>query len=183
MTGKRHDPLGAYNFLVTLLDTSSELMTAVKQISTLATGGFSECSGLESSLEVEEYQEGGNNSAILKFPTRATTVPIQLKRGIGRNDDLWRWHNSFVMGRGQRRDGLIALQNDNREPVKIWAFHRGIPTRYRGPTLNAAQSAVAIEEVEITHEGLALLSTSSSDLGGIIGAVQAGVSAVAGLFD
>lgn len=183
MTGQRQDPLGAYNFLVTLLDASSELMTAVKQIDRLAAGGFSECSGLESSLDIEEYQEGGNNSTVLKFPTRANTVPIQLKRGIGRNDDLWRWHNDFVMGHGQRRDGLIALQNEAREPIKIWAFHRGLPTRYRGPSLNAAQSAVAIEEVEITHEGLALVSTSSNDLGSIIGAVQAGISAVGSLFD
>lgn len=182
-TGSRNDPYGAFNFVVTILDASSELIAAMREIDKVAAGGFSECSGLESSIEVEEYKEGGNNGTVLKFPTRASTTPIQLKRGVGVDDQLWAWHNSFVMGRGQRRDGLIVLQNDDGQPVKVWAFHRGLPTRYRGPSFNATQSAAAIEELEITHEGLALISTSTSDLASVIGAVSAGVSAVAGLFD
>jgi phage tail-like protein len=61
-----------------------------------------------------------------------------------------------VKGEGKRKDGLIVLMNDAREPVKVWKFIKGVPMKWNGPTLNAAQSAVAIEALEISHEGLLL---------------------------
>lgn len=154
----RRDPLGAYNFIVTFVDSSSQLSVTLRSIGSSAAGGFSECSGLEMTLEVEELKEGGNNGTVLKFPTRTSYSPIRLKRGITYNQSLWDWYFSFVQGVGQRRDGLIVLQNDDREPVKIWQFRHGLPTKYTGPTLNASQSQVAVEELEITHEGLELVS-------------------------
>lgn len=175
--GRREDPYAAYNFLVVLLDSGSEILKAVKRIDRLATAGFSECSGLESTIDIEEYREGGNNGTVLKFPTRATTSPIQLKRGVSERADLWIWHNGFMLGRGQRRDGLIVLQNESRDPVKFWAFYRGILSKYRGPTLAANQNQVAIEEVEIVHEGLALVSPATS-LSSVIGGVQSAVSQI-----
>jgi phage tail-like protein len=178
----RRDPYLAYNFLITLLDASAELASAIKQIERMKSGGFSECSGLESSLDIEEYKEGGNNGAALKFVTRGKTTPIVLKRGVTANDDLWAWHNAFVLGRGKRRDGLIVLQNEQRQPVKVWAFHRGIPTKYSGPTLNATDSLVALEQLEITHEGLALISPVQS-LSSIVGAVASAAGAIGSLFD
>lgn len=156
--GTLTDPLRGYNFIVTIVDSSSALMTALSTIGSVALGGFSECSGLESTLEVEEYQEGGNNGTVLKFPTRASTSPLRFKRGVGLGADLWLWHNGFVLGKGKRRDGLVILQNDDHVPLKIWAFNRGIPTKYVGPSLNAMESQVAIEELEVAHEGLALIS-------------------------
>lgn len=181
-TATRTDPLRGYNFVVSILDASTELLSAVKNISKTAAAGFSECSGLDSSIEFEEYKEGGNNSTVLKFPTRATYSPIVLKRGVGLNDNLWNWHNGFILGSGQRRDGLIILQNDDRQPVKIWAFYRGLPSKYRGPSLNAAQNNVAIEELEIVHEGLALIPSSSGGLSNLIGTVKAIGGAVENLF-
>lgn len=181
-TGSRQDPLRAYNFVVAILDASSELIAVVKEIAKVASSGFSECSGLDSSIDFEEYKEGGNNGTILKFPTRASFSPIVLKRGIANRDDLWAWHNGFLLGRGQRKDGLIALLDDNRTPAKVWAFHRGLPSRYRGPTLNALQGAVAIEEVEIVHEGLALIHSGGGGLAGLLGDVQAIGGAIGGLF-
>jgi phage tail-like protein len=178
----RRDPYLAYNFLITLLDASAELASAIKQIDRMKSGGFSECSGLESTVEIEEWKEGGNNGASLKFVTRGKTTPIVLKRGVTANDDLWAWHNAFVLGRGKRRDGLIVLQNEQRQPVKVWAFHRGIPTKYSGPTLNATDSLVALEQLEITHEGLALISPVQS-LSSIVGAVASAASAIGSLFD
>ena len=153
----RLDPLPAYNFIVTLLDTSSILTTAISAIGSVV-GGFSECSGLASTLEVESYKEGGNNQTTLNFPSRNTFQPLQLKRGVGLSEDLWLWHYDFTLGKGKRRDGLIILQNDLHMPIKVWQFHRGLPTKYSGPTLDAGQSQIAIEQLEITHEGLKLTS-------------------------
>jgi phage tail-like protein len=119
--------------------------------------GFSECSGLELALDIEEYKEGGNNGTVLRFPTRAKWTNLRLKRGIALSDDLWQWHYGFVQGTGTRRDGVVTLLDEQHNPVKAWSFKRGIPVKWTGPTLNATQSQVAFEEIEIAHEGMTLL--------------------------
>jgi phage tail-like protein len=119
-----------------------------------AAGGFAECSGLELTLQPEEYKEGGNNSAVLKFASRATWSNLILKRGITDVTDLWDWHFNFVEGRGRRRDGVIVLLDGARAPVQVWYFRRGLPVKYSGPALSATQNNVAIESIEIAHEGI-----------------------------
>lgn len=156
--GIRLDPLLNYNFVVSLVDSSSALAlaksVALSAIFDVALGGFSECNGLEMSLDVEECKEGGRHGAILKFPTRVKWSNITLKKGIGAGTGLWDWHYGFVEGKGKRRDGVIVLLNDLHLPNNIWYFRRGLPVKYTGPTMNAAQSNVAIEAIEITHEGI-----------------------------
>jgi phage tail-like protein len=67
---------------------------------------------------------------------------------------LWDWHYGFVEGVGKRRDGIIVLLNDLHLPNNIWRFSRGLPVRYVGPVMNATQNSVAIESIEIAHEGI-----------------------------
>jgi phage tail-like protein len=153
----RIDPYCAYNFLIMLVDSSSVLSTIVTEIGSVALGGFSECSGLEMGMDIEEYKEGGNNGTVLHFPTRMKWTNLRLKRGVAVSDDLWLWHYGFAQGQVQRRDGIIILQNEQQTPVKTWSFTRGLPVKWTGPTFNASQSAVAIEEIEIAHEGLQLI--------------------------
>ena len=72
--GKRPDPVRAHNFVVSLVDSTSELASIgpLQAVAVLdvAVGGFSECSGLEMSMTPEEYKEGGRNSSPLQFPNR-----------------------------------------------------------------------------------------------------------------
>jgi phage tail-like protein len=152
----RIDPALGYNFTITLIDSSSILASMLALIQLPPAGGFSECSGLDSTLEIEEYKEGGNNGATLKFPSRVTQGRIHLKRGVALSNDLWDWHYGFVTGFGGRRDGVITLQDDRRNPIRVWTFTRGLPVRWSGPMLNASQSQLAVEELEIAHEGLQL---------------------------
>jgi phage tail-like protein len=156
--GIRLDPLLSYNFVISLLDTSSSLALAksisLSAILDVALGGFSECSGIEMSLDVEEFKEGGRNGAILKFPTRVKWSNITLKKGMGAGTGLWDWHYGFVEGKGKRLDGVIVLLNDLHVPNNIWNFRRGLPVKYTGPTMNAGQNQVAIESIEIAHEGI-----------------------------
>ncbi len=156
--GVRTDPPFTHNFLISLLDTSSGgslagslVMSAVLDV---VLGGFSECSGLEMSMQPEEYKEGGRNGCTLKFPTRVTWGNITLKKGVGAWPTLWDWHYGFTKGEGKRRDGVITLVNDLHLPTNIWYFSRGLPVKYSGPALNAAQNNVAIESIEIAHEGV-----------------------------
>jgi phage tail-like protein len=156
--GARADPLLNHNFIVSLIDSSSTFAAlgalAGSGILDVAVGGFSECSGLEMSMQPEEYKEGGRNGAVLKFPSRITWSNLTLKKGIGLGTELWDWHYGFVEGQGRRRDGTIMLLNEQREPSHIWFFRRGLPIKYSGPSLNATQNNVAIETIEIAHEGI-----------------------------
>jgi phage tail-like protein len=155
MGALRIDPLGAYNFFLTLLDSQGSLGNLISVAINYFVAGFSECSGIDASFEVMELKEGGLNSHTWKLPVRASQSNITLKHGaIYLYDDLWDWHYSWVQGQGTRKDGLIVLNDNSGQPAKIWKFSNGIPVKWTGPTLNAAQSTVAIESLEIAHEGL-----------------------------
>lgn len=141
----RLDPLPAFNFLVQLIETNGL---------TLTVAGFSECSGLDTTLEVQEYQEGGVNDRVHKFPTRFTFSNIVLRRGVTLDPALRDWYGKLLRGQVERRDGLIILLNELRLPVLAWKFERGLPVKYNGPTLNASANESAIETLEIAHERL-----------------------------
>ena len=156
--GLRLDPPLACNFLITLVHSTSTLASissgAVSVLTDAALGGFTECSGLEMTLDVEDYAEGGRNGNTLKFPTRTKWSNITLKKGLAPGLDLWNWHYGFVEGLGRRKDGVIVLLNALHLPLHIWYFKRGLPLKYSGPTLQADRSAVAVESIEIAHEGI-----------------------------
>ena len=168
-----------YNFHIALIDSShavvdpNNLLAATDGVPSVIDvivavggallGGFQECTGLETSLDVEDYREGGLNDRVRKFPTRVTWAPLVLRRGIGFSDDLWNWHAAYASGKGKRRDGVIVLENDLHVPLKMWQFARGhLPVRWSGPAFNAKASEVAIESLEIAHEGITLTSPASS---------------------
>ena len=154
--GVRHDPPLNHNFIISLTDSTSSLgMGVALDLSGLApAGGFSECTGLEMAMQPEEYKEGGRNDAVLRFPNRVTWSNLVLKKGAGLSAELWNWHYGFALGSGRRRDGVIALLNAEHAPVSLWFFKRGLPVKYTGPPLNATQNTVAIETIEIAHEGI-----------------------------
>ena len=190
-TALRTDPVLNHNFVVSLLDTSSVLATlasaALSAVLDIAVGGFSECSGLEMSMKVEDYMEGGNNGTVLKFPGRISWGNITLKKGIGSSSALWDWHYGFVLGQGKRRDGAIVLLNEFHVPNTVWFFRRGLPLKYTGPALNATQNSVAIEAMEIAHEGIyqipfvgAASGIASAIAGGGIGGAVAAAGSLPG---
>jgi len=153
----RIDPLSTFNFYITLIDTSNVLGTLITATLSYAVAGFSECTGIDASLEIMDYREGGVNDHVHKFATRTSYSNLTLKHGvIYLYDDLWTWHYEWVRGIGKRKNGLVVLLDESRKPAKVWKFKRGIPSKWVGPSLNAAQSNVAIESLEIAHEGLVL---------------------------
>jgi phage tail-like protein len=166
-----------YNFHVALVDSSHTVVDpnhvlaatdgvpstidVIAAVGGALIAGFTECSGLETSLETEDYREGGLNDRVRRFPTRVSWSNIVLKTGIGLTDGLWKWHAAYANGTGKRRDGIIVLENDQHVPLKMWQFSRGLPIRYAGPAFNAKTSEVAIESIEIVHEGITLTSPAS----------------------
>ena len=133
----------------------------------LTDGGFQEVSGLEIELDVAEYLEGGRNDGVVRRVGRAKYQPIVLKRGMFYGDSgnvnraLWTWLQSIASGARPipRCNGVIQVMRestDASEVAAVWTFDRGVPTRVRGPQLNAKTGEIAVEELHIVHEGLRL---------------------------
>ncbi|TGD76182.1 phage tail protein [Mangrovimicrobium sediminis] len=180
----RDDPPAAFNFAVSLMDSASSTGAAITTIAinTLTDNidaGFNECSGLEMILDVHEYEEGGNNGTVLKFPTRMKWGKLVMKKGIIKNTDLWDWVYGFCEGEVVRKDGLITLLGEKGLAHTVWKFKRGLPVKYTGPQLNAQQNAIAFESIEIEHEGLELMTGAS----GLASAISSAAEGIGSLFD
>lgn len=120
-------------------------------------GAFRECTGLGSENEVVESKASGPDGkyVIKKLPGRMKWNNITLKRGITDAMDMWKWRKMLEEGKVQeaRRNGTITMFNTMGEPVARWKFVNAWPSKLTGPSANATNNEVAIEELEIVHEG------------------------------
>ena len=115
-----------------------------------------EVSGLEISIDVIEYHEGADPGQVAhKMPGLTHYSNIVLKRGIMKGDnDFFNWINTKSLNQVERRDIVIQLLDENHAPVMSWRAQNAFPVKLTGPLLNASASEIAIEELELTHEGL-----------------------------
>jgi len=126
------------------------------ELDQLIVASFSEVSGLTIETEVEEYSEGGVNDYVHRFPKRTKHVPIVLKRGLTDSHELWNWYSNVVQGKIVRRSGSIILYDEQFDEFRRWTFHDAYPVKWIGPELRATSSEVAIEQVELVHNGFKL---------------------------
>jgi phage tail-like protein len=134
------DPQGNYNFHV--------------EVGGISRAAFHEATGLDSSVDVIEHREGGWNLSPRKLPGQTKHANIVLKWGLSTDRELVDWHQRIVEGEIDRRDGSIVLLNRRGEEVARWNFVRAWPAKYTGPAFNAEGNDVAIETLEIAHEGV-----------------------------
>ena len=137
---QRDDPYKAFNFIV--------------EIDGIARAGFSEVSGLESETTVIEYRVGGEPNAVRKLPGLTKYANIVLRRGVTQDAELSNWRKTVEDGQVDRRNGSIILRDDDGNDVVRWNFFNGWISKWEGPALNASKNEVAIETIEIAHEGL-----------------------------
>lgn len=136
----RVDPYRGYNFLV--------------EIDGITQAGFQECSGLDSQTATIDYREGGDPRHVRKLAGLNSFTPISLKRGITDSDELWKWHQTAVAGKAERRNGSVVLLDDAGVEKLRWNFSNAWPSKWSGPAFNSTGSAIAVETLEITHEEL-----------------------------
>lgn len=175
------NPVANNNFSVFLfdaakLDTSATGLLqagaglAVGAAKTAVFGSFSEASGLDAGVETEEYREGGFNAGPRVFPKWGAYSKVVLKRGTTPDPGLWDWYYQVLRGDGPplRKNGLIVLTDKgggvastglglpgfDKLPVAIWFLTNGLPERLQGPSLNGTGNEIAVESLEIAHEGL-----------------------------
>ena len=139
-TGDIPDPFGNYNFLV--------------EIDGITRAAFQECSGFDSTIDIIEHREGGENTTPRKLPGMTKYSNLTLKWGITDDMELYNWHKETVQGQLQRKNGSIVLLDRQRQEVARWNFVRAWPMKYDGPDLNAEGNDVSIEMIELAHEGV-----------------------------
>jgi len=120
-------------------------------------GAFRECTGLGSHNEVVDYKASGPKGEYVmkKVPGRMTWNPITLKRGITDAMDMWKWRQVVEEGKidSARKNGSVVMFNQQGQEIARWDFVNAWPSKITGPTANANANEIAIEELEIVHEG------------------------------
>jgi phage tail-like protein len=121
----------------------------------VCTAAFSECDGLEMTMEVKTIREGGNNGRQIRFVGPVSYGQLTLKRGITRSFDLWNWFDAMVTNvRLRAQAEVVILASDGQTRVTSFVLTNCIPTRLKAPALNATDGKVAIEELQLAYEML-----------------------------
>ncbi|MGD8777793.1 MAG: phage tail protein [Ignavibacteria bacterium] len=120
--------------------------------------GFAEVSGLNIEVQMIEYRDGLSPVySSIKMPGIPKYGNITLKRGVLPTDnEFYDWLNTTKLNKVERRDLTISLLNENHEPVMTWKAVSAFPVKIEGPGLKATGNEVAIESIEVAHEGLTI---------------------------
>ena len=120
--------------------------------------GFSEVSGLTIENQAIEYRDGlSPEYSVVKMPGMPKFSNITLKRGIVPADnEFFGWLNTAALNKIERRDLVISLLNEEHSPVMTWKVKNAFPVKVEGPGLKATGNEVAIETIELAHEGLTI---------------------------
>ncbi|MEI6513105.1 MAG: phage tail protein [bacterium] len=119
---------------------------------TLSVAYFHDCSGLSIEMQAEEYAEGGG--VVHKFPGRVRYSNIILKRGMTTDTDLYKWYMEVLNGNFKRRNVGIQLLDSEGNVVQEWSFLHAFPVKWVGPDLTANTGTLAVETLELAHEGI-----------------------------
>ena len=137
---QRREPLPAYWFSVEIAGT---------------TYPFRSVSGLKIETDVVEYQEGGSTGPIRKLPGITRYSNIRLSRGFTGDRSLYNWFSAQKQNL-VKVNGRITMFDRQGTRVAAWTFSNGFPVKWEGPDFDASANEVAIETIEIAHEGLTL---------------------------
>ena len=147
-TGQRVDPFATFKFHV--------------EIGDIKEAAFDECSGLEMSTDVFEYQEGGLNEYAHKLPGRTKYNNVTLKRGFAVSNELYKWYQemeqNLLTGQPITRQQVSITLYSSADPDEVmsWTLNDAFPVKWVGPAFKAGEAAVAIETLELAHHGITI---------------------------
>ncbi|WP_144282619.1 phage tail protein [Chryseobacterium echinoideorum] len=120
--------------------------------------GFQEVSGLNAEAGLIEYRHGASpDFSKMKMPGLKTFSNITLKRGTFKSDnEYFEWFQTIQMNTVERRSITISLLDENGEPAVTWKVKNAFPLKLNATDLKAEGNEVAIETLEIAHEGLTI---------------------------
>jgi phage tail-like protein len=142
-------PFTSFNFRVeiTLEDSAEPLCDAA----------FSECDGLEMTMDVKTIREGGNNGMQIRLTGATTYGTVTLKRGMTDGFDLWSWFDRMHEEPSLRANAEIIVLAGNGVDERVrFLLKRCLPAKVKAPPLNAKDGLLAIEELQLVYESLTL---------------------------
>ncbi|MBX2796105.1 MAG: phage tail protein [Myxococcales bacterium] len=163
------NPVGVFQFSVFFLIRAASRTSASPQDGAdglaealqIQPARFASVSGLEAGMEVETYHEGGRNTHPSHFVRWGQFTTLTFRRGVTSDTALWSWYNQVQFGSEApvRSNGFVLLHANARSTATAgWFFSNALPERLTGPTLDAASNQIAIESLELIHEGLVRLT-------------------------
>ena len=138
----RPDPYRQFNFRL--------------EVDGLQLANFCEVSLGAALTEVVEYRDGTDKTGVRKLPGLTRYSNVVLKRGITSSLELYQWHRMVAEGRtgDARRNVAVILSDEMGNEVARYSLRNAWPVKYEAPSFNAMGNDVAIESIELTHEGL-----------------------------
>lgn len=135
----RLDPLRGFRFLL--------------EIDGITSGGFTRVKGITREVKHESYREGGVNEYEHKLLTQVAHPVVVLERGLAL-DDLWTWALAAADGEVVRKTIRIRLQNEANDKKWAWQIEHALPVKWTASDLDAQNSQVVMESLELAHHGL-----------------------------
>jgi phage tail-like protein len=148
-TGRRIDPFPTFKFYV--------------EIGNITEAAFIDCSGLEMSTDIFEYQEGGLNEFAHKFPGRTRLSNVTLRRGFALSNEIYQWYKEMedCLRQGKKfefKQVTITLYTTvNQDDLMRWSLDKAFPVRWVGPSLKTDEATIAVETLEFAHHGIQVL--------------------------
>jgi phage tail-like protein len=151
-------PLQVFNFQVDFKEDSLGDRGGSGDV-TLCSGAFSDCTGLEATMEPKVIKEGGRNYGAAQRSGQVTFATVILKRGMTTTRHLWRWFELVTRkgGYSYRLAAFIRMYNQEGELVLTWKLDKAMPIKFKTADLNAKGTEVGVEELHLAHEGLTLM--------------------------
>jgi phage tail-like protein len=146
-------PFTAFNFAVEL-----NVPGVAKRVCNAA---FSECDGLEMTMDVKTIREGGANERQIRLAGAVAYTPLTLRRGMTSTFHLWKWFSEAVRDPSLRGDGEVVVFAADGTTVRArFILSRCLPTKLKAPALNAKDGMIAVEELQLAYETLRLVDPS-----------------------
>jgi phage tail-like protein len=120
---------------------------------------FTECSGFEMKIDVQEYKEGGMNDFIHKMPGRKSFTNVTLKRGMSNSIELWQWLQRIATKQAKKEEkkniSIVMYDPKGAEALR-WDLTNAFPIKWTSPSMQSAESAILIESLELTYDEFTL---------------------------
>jgi len=119
---------------------------------------FQEVSGLDvEAQEIEYRHQNSPTFSVQKMPGIQKFSNVTLKRGVFAKDNkFWDWYNQIKMNAVKRMAVTISLLDEDGNPTMVWTLQNAWPTKVTGPDMKADGNEVAVESIELAHEGLTI---------------------------
>lgn len=148
-------PFTSFNFVVLI-----EVKGVTQNGSQVCSAAFSECDGLEMTMEPKTIRAGGRNTGPVHLSGPLSYGQLTLKRGMTSNFDLWNWFEQMYKKdqSGYRTSATVVMRGADQSDQAVFQLTGCLPIKLKAPGMNAKDGIVAIEEIQIAYETLLLKS-------------------------